>query len=367
MDKLSALLAQLPFKSGQLLIGMAVVMAILSGLVFKTMVSSKPSDAPTKAPVIETQAVVVSTASLPVGKVLTTDDLKVVDWPKTLLPQGSIANDPSKLLGRMVLHDLLPGDVVYGEKLSGPNSTGGLPVLLPHGMRAISVGASEVKEVAGFVRPGDYVDVLGTFEDTVPDPTGSSTKTVKFTRTVLQHVLVVAIAQDMVKQAVQPMVKQDVPTLKPADGASKDGPNPDSPDPKKEEPKPEEAKPEEAKEDKKDDKKDEAAKLVTSVTLALNPADAQKLALAEDTGSIRLVLRGALDVTQSPVAGVNTAELLTGDYSRQGKWPFKATTASKPAPKADPLPTMVTLPPLKPPPMATVELIEGGQKRMLAF
>jgi Flp pilus assembly protein CpaB len=302
-------IGQYTVKPGQLYFGMAVIMALACGLVLNGG-GKKDDSAPAKTEAVKEPTTPVVVASYPVhaGEVLQSDQLQIVDWPVKHLPVGQTFQDLTTLVGKAVKADVFQGEPVFKEKLASVNGNGGLPVLIPQGLRAVTIAVSEVKGVAGFIKPGDKVDVLATFAVKQSD-----NKEDQITKTVLQNVLVIASAQDMKKSALP--TPEDYPELE----AKKRVLLAKAEKPKT--PEEEEAAKKEAEEQKKKDeedadkkaedkKKEESAKLVSSVTLAVTPAQAERLTLAEDTGTLRLILRPDNDPEMVSVSGVKQSQLI---------------------------------------------------------
>src|SRR5229473_1442259 len=110
---------------------------------------------------IATAQAVVAARPLPMGTLLTKDDVKVVAWPaRTPLAGGFTSID--QVTNRGVITALSENEPLTETKLAAAGSGGGLPPSIPQGMRAISVRVNEVIGVAGFVVPGTNVDVLVT-------------------------------------------------------------------------------------------------------------------------------------------------------------------------------------------------------------
>jgi Flp pilus assembly protein CpaB len=340
-------IGNLTIKPGQLYIGLAVIMAVLCGLVMQGGLRSKPKASNPSLAAYKpepTTPVVVATYPAHAGDVLKPDQLHIVDWPVKLLPVGHTFRDLTQLAGTALKADLYQGEPVFQEKLASTQSTGGLPVLIPPGLRAMTVAVSEVKGVAGFIKPGDFVDVLATFELT------DNNQKDQLTKTVLQNILVVATAQDMVKNDLPKPEDVPTPEANSADPPAK-GATPSvaaSADPANKEKSKTANDKKTADADKPDDEKP-TARLVASVTLALTPAQAERLTLAEDTGNIRLILRPDQAVNTVPPPGVRQSQLI-------GK--------SSPAPRTAPASTgrLLSLPPAPQRPRYQVEMIEGSER-----
>lgn len=179
-----------------------------------------------------TTKVAVAAAPMVYGTDITPDKIRFVDYPNSSIPPGAFTN-ANQLIPpgqkRVALLPIALNEPILTGKISGIGQGASIAALLPEGMRAASVRINDVSGVAGFVQPNDSVDVLIT--RTLP---GEANQQV--TDVLLQNIRVIAIDQE----------------AKNADGTPKVG---------------------------------------RSATLEVNPTDAQKLALAQEVGSLSLVLR----------------------------------------------------------------------------
>jgi pilus assembly protein CpaB len=182
------------------------------------------------------------------GSILRTEDVRLIDWPGEVLPVG-YAGSVAELVGRGLIGPLKTNEPILSSKLADREAGGGLPILIPEGMRAISVRVDEVVQVAGFVTAGTYVDVLVTLD-------GGEAPTQ--TRTILQNIQALAAGQ---------VIERD-PEGKPY--------------------------------------------TVSVMTLLVNPDQAERLTLASNQGRIQLTLRGSLDAQETRTTGARMASLVEG-------------------------------------------------------
>jgi pilus assembly protein CpaB len=192
---------------------------------------------------------VVAAFDLSVGSVITARDIKVVRFPGGDIPDGHFQT-PEEVIGRGVVTAMARNEIVLSSKLAPDKAGGGLPAMIPQGMRAVAVKVNDVISVAGFALPGTKVDVVLTGNATRNNDPGDVSAT-----TVLQNVQVLAAGQKLQTNA--------------------DG------------------KPE----------------TVQVITLLVSPAEAQKLALATQEGRIQLSLRNPLDADASDVTVLRNATL----------------------------------------------------------
>ncbi|MDP9347919.1 MAG: Flp pilus assembly protein CpaB, partial [Gemmatimonadota bacterium] len=170
-----------------LVLGLALASGGLAAFLTVNYLGQRPSEALAAAPFRGKLA--VAARDLPPGAVLGVGDIKLIDWPEEALPAGFVAS-PNQAVGRGILSPLRANEPLLSSKLAGEGAGGGLTVLIPEGMRAVSVKVDEVVGVAGFVVPGTRVDVLTTL---TPRAAGASATT----RLVLQNVEVAATGQSI--------------------------------------------------------------------------------------------------------------------------------------------------------------------------
>lgn len=109
--------------------------------------------------------VLVANRSLPVGTIITPDSVAFQPWPSELVSNAYFLEDVSKidsLLGTVVRNGITAGQPVTQGSLVKPGDRGFLAAALGPGMRAVTVPVSARTGVAGFVFPGDRVDLVLT-------------------------------------------------------------------------------------------------------------------------------------------------------------------------------------------------------------
>jgi pilus assembly protein CpaB len=189
------------------LVGALVVALLASSYVYR-----KLQQVQTTAQVVKQVHIVVAAVPLKLGQPLTTSDLALLDWPEGKQPQGSFSR-VEDCVGRAVIVPLVQGEIVLDQELAKREAGAGLSVAIPEGMRAVSVGVDNVVAVAGFVTPGTLVDVLVTGAATGGGAGGS------ITRTILEHVRVLAVGQELQTENGKPVTNPVVTLLvSPEDG-----------------------------------------------------------------------------------------------------------------------------------------------------
>jgi pilus assembly protein CpaB len=204
---------------------------------------------PAQGASIATQPVIVAAADLQIGTALKKEDLQVINFPQGAAPEGSFsqAND---LVGRGLIVPMVKNEPVLAAKLASKEAGAGLPPVIPEGMRAVSVRVNEVVGVAGYVLPGNRVDVVAT-----ASPSESRSDTTS--KVVLSNVQVLTAGTRM---------EQGQDNNQPTQ--------------------------------------------VTVVTLLVSPEQAERLALASTEGKIQLALRNPLDQGTPDTPGIRPAGLL---------------------------------------------------------
>jgi pilus assembly protein CpaB len=202
---------------------------------------------------IESNKVVVAASDIELGSKLNLQMLTTVDWPSGSIPQGAFT-ELKDLQDRVVRISVQRGDAVLSSKLAPIGTQGGLSAVISEGKRAMTVRVNDVVGVAGFALPGNYVDVM---VNALKERQGRFEENLQISKTVLEHVLVLAVAQESSRDDTKP-------------------------------------------------------KVVNAVTLELSIDDAEKLDLARNVGTLSLVLRNQIDKEPVTTTGI-TKNQLFGD------------------------------------------------------
>ena len=181
-----------------LLVG-ALLVAGITAFFARTLIagSSAPQAMAMGAPapvVANGPEVLVATRTLPVGTILDATALKFQPWPRELVDNAYYlkpSTDLSKLTGTVVRNAITAGQPVTRGALVSPGDRGFLAAALAPGMRAVTVSVSSQAAVAGFVFPGDRIDLVLT--QTVPG--GGDGQPLKVSETIMRNVRVLATDQ----------------------------------------------------------------------------------------------------------------------------------------------------------------------------
>jgi pilus assembly protein CpaB len=170
-----------------LIAGITAFMArsIFAGSAAPQAVAAKPVD---KGP-----QVLVATRALPVGTIITAESFRYQPWPKELIESAYFIQDKpdalpaDDLIGTVVRTTITAGQPITQGSLVKPGDRGFLAAALSPGMRAITVPVSAVTGVAGFVFPGDRVDLMLT--QSIAGDTGPS---LRVSETIIRNLRVLA-------------------------------------------------------------------------------------------------------------------------------------------------------------------------------
>jgi pilus assembly protein CpaB len=172
----------------------ATSVVMLQGWVETQMAKNGPA-----AKVTSTQVVVARTP-LPFGSRIHRENLMLVDWPADAVPPGSFTRFEDILSDneeRVVLRSIEKSEPILAPKISGLGGRATMSTVVGKDHRAVTIRVNDVLGVAGFVLPGDRVDVLLTRKDDRDAPT---------TNVLLQNVRVLGVDQDASDRKDKPMV-----------------------------------------------------------------------------------------------------------------------------------------------------------------
>jgi pilus assembly protein CpaB len=160
----------------------SLMLAVSAALLANRWLSSL-NETQTEASII-TKPVLVAANQIPYGDTIESHHVTLKDMPIEYLPEGYLS-DLAKIEGAIAKRDLIAGEVILPHHFIEPNNGNILASLLEKNMRAVTVRVNDVVGVAGFLMPGNYVDVVSAVKQN---------KSVK-TDTVLERIKVLAVDQ----------------------------------------------------------------------------------------------------------------------------------------------------------------------------
>jgi len=181
-----------------LLVGALFVAAITAFMARSLIVGSSAPVASAQAPIAPVQTgteVLVATKALPIGTILDATSFKYQPWPKELVENAYYIRkdgfDPKSLQGTVVRSVITAGQPLTQGSLVKPGDRGFLAAALTPGMRAVTFPIRNENSVAGFVFPGDRVDL--TLSQTVAG--GGDGPPLKVAETIMKNLRVLATDQ----------------------------------------------------------------------------------------------------------------------------------------------------------------------------
>ncbi len=205
-DKLSTMR---PRQLLALSIGMAIFIFALMFLGFtlltKNQVTEEVKIEPVEEPPVEIQmkSVVVATRNIEPKVMLTGKMLELKEFPADSVPIDAVT-DVTEIVNLPTRAKIFKGDIMTSQKVFKNTEQAGFVGSIPPNCRAVAVNINDVTGVAGFAKPGDYVDVLLVERDD-----GTATSSV-----LLQNVLLLSINKSM--GIYQPPEKEDETPINPS-------------------------------------------------------------------------------------------------------------------------------------------------------
>lgn len=202
----------------------AIVLGSIAAFLAKVWLESQTPTALLAAPRddVETRRIVVASRPLRFGVELSQENLSEVEWPTGAMPAGSFASKDELLKGqpRSVLASVEKNEPILKWKITGPGQRATLSALISENdMKAVTIRVNDVKGVAGFVLPGDRVDIFLTRTETVTKEGERQTR--QFTDLLLQNIKVLAVDQVSDDRTEKPTLAKAVTVEVDAVGAQK--------------------------------------------------------------------------------------------------------------------------------------------------
>ena len=150
--------------------------------------------------------IVVANGALAFGATIGANEVREIHWPATAArPDGAFSTTEELLKDgrRVVLSPFVRDEPIVASKVSAPNGRASLSTVIEPGKRAVTVAVDDVRGVAGFIFPGDFVDVALT-------RTSSNQAPQDYSEVILQHVKVLAIDQLAGERQERPTVAKAV-------------------------------------------------------------------------------------------------------------------------------------------------------------
>jgi pilus assembly protein CpaB len=241
--------------------GVALLLGLITSFfVFSWLQDEKNRLMASPIPLSKNVPVFVSNADLSWGTKLTPEMMQLQEFPPGAVPEGHFTSLEA-IKDRVLLIDLKRNELLLESKLAPlGTANGGVAAVTDINKRAMSVKVDDVIGVAGFIKPGDRVDVMVTIE-----PEGGKQANMNMmSKMILENVKVLASGTQMERKG-----------------------------------------------------KDEEPKPVQVITVEVEVEEAEKLALASTQGKLRLALRNPLNNEKVLTKGANVGALLSSYRPKQ--------------------------------------------------
>jgi len=251
-------------------IAVAVLLGLVAVFLVQSYLTRQRAAVSSQAVLAGTSPVVVASQPIARGVALQPGLLKVVRYPQGSIPAGALTDINQATQGgkRLALRAFAPNEPILADRITTPGGRVNLSASMTPGMRAVTFRSNDVAGVAGFVLPGDRVDVLLT-------RSAGKGEEGTVTQVLAQNITVLGVDQLADENANKPVVAR-------------------------------------------------------AVTLEVTPDQAQVIRLAESVGSVSLALRQIGD--ELPVAKkVATIRDLGGYYAPRPATVTRAAYARRPA------------------------------------
>jgi pilus assembly protein CpaB len=253
-----------------------------------------------------TQPVVVAATDIAIATRLESRHLVVVGWPKQNVPEGSHGK-LADVVGHTVRQSIVKDEPILDKRLADSKEGQGMAALLDPGLRAMTVEVDSVVGVAGFVQPGDYVDVITTMSPDEETKKSLNSQADRISKIILQNIKVLAVGEHLSTEGREPVT-------------------------------------------------------VKVVTLAVTAQQSEQLALGSQYGRILLTIRPRVDTRVTQTTGISPKRLLAPDAGTTVAPPQEPETTSRHSGERRQRAEKIeaTLPTVNaPPPVPTVEIIRG--------
>lgn len=226
-----------------------IIIALILSLFTSLLIYVYVNKATAKPAAVEnTSTVYVAAKTMPPKYKITEADIKQVKISKDMINSRAVL-DKSAIVNKRLKETVVAGEQIIMDRLADDKNNS-LSFIVPEGMRAVSINVNDQIDVANLIKPGDYVDVIASFDKEEVQKLDSVTVYPRITKIIIQKVEILAFGQSMSAN---------------------------------------------------DEKAAEAPK---TVTLAVSPQDAEKLVYASEYAVLRLALRGTDDKNDVSTPGI---------------------------------------------------------------
>ena len=142
--------------SSLLILVVALLMGSIAAFLARDFLLSHTREA------VISDTIIVAAKQLPYATALTDDAVQQVAWAAPVLPVGAFSSkqDLFKMGSRTTVTSIAKGEPILASKVTGPGQRASLSTMIDRDKRAITIRVDDVRGVAGFILPGDRVDIV---------------------------------------------------------------------------------------------------------------------------------------------------------------------------------------------------------------
>ena len=290
-----------------IMLGLALALGAISVFLARNWLQSQVQPVVMQKPSVPLTTVVVARTKLVSGNRLGREHVKEIKWPVDSVPIGSFKT-VAELVGgkdpRYVIRTIHKGEPIMPQRVTGFGEKATMSATLDKNMRAVTIPINVVAGVAGFVLPGDKVDILLTRSSTATNT--------PITDIFMQNVKVLGLDQRTSDEEGKPIVAR-------------------------------------------------------AATFEVTPVQAQKLVLAQRVGSLSLTLRSISNAAAVAQQTVTVSDLNIGEYNSPPKPKLVKLEPLPAAPEPGIVPEPSIVSPIVPEPAVTKIVRKRSKKKRSRF
>lgn len=177
-----------------IMLSIALLLSLLAAWAAKSWIQGQTPD--------KGVSVVAAAIEIPFGVKIEEAQVKLIAWPGNSAPPQGAYTSKDQVVNKVAMNKFYPDEIITEKRISEYMGGSTLSALIAKEYRAISVRVDDVVGVAGFILPGNKIDILSTKKD--------RTANKATTRTLLQNIKVLAVDQEASQEKEKPAIVRAV-------------------------------------------------------------------------------------------------------------------------------------------------------------
>ena len=186
-----------------------IILSLILALITSALVYVYISKMTKKPEIVEYINVYVAAKTLPPKHKITNEDIKAVKVTREYINPQALLNS-ADIVGKYIKDSIIEGEQILKDRIVDESKTS-LVYSIPEGKRAVTINVNEQIEVGNLLKPGDFIDVIASFDKDEIDDKQSKIIYPKITKIIIQNVKVLALGQE--QRAADDKVKELPKTL----------------------------------------------------------------------------------------------------------------------------------------------------------